>query len=56
MLENRDLALKDVLKARDQEWLNGLHHYKESVRLMTLKHINNKTLMETFSKRQREVT
>ena len=56
MLEKRDLALKEALKERDQEWLNSLNHCKESVRLMTLEQINNRSLMETLSKRQRELT
>ena len=56
VIEKRDLTLKEVLKERDQEWLNGLHHYKESVRLVTLEQINNRILMETLSKRQCELT
>ena len=28
MMEGRDLLLKEALTSSDQEWLNGLHHYK----------------------------
>ena len=55
MLERRDLALKEALTSRDQEWLNGLHHCKESVRLMTFEQINTKGLLETIGKKQREL-
>ena len=56
MLERRDRALKEALTSRDQEWLNGLNHCKESVRLMTFEHINNKGLLETIGMRQSELT
>ena len=56
MMEGRDLLLKEALTSSDQEWLNGLHHCKESVRLMTFKKINNKELLETIGKRQLELT
>ena len=56
MLERRDLALKEALTSRDQEWLNGLHHCMESVRLITLEQINDKELLKTIGKRQRELT
>ena len=55
MLERRDLAFKEAITFRDQEWSNGLYHYKESVRLVTLEKIN-KGILEKIGKRQRELT
>ena len=56
MLEDRDKAMKATLESRDRDWLNSLQHCKESVRLMTYEQVNNRTLMESLAKRQRELT
>ena len=56
MLERRDQVIQNCLVFRDQEWLNGLHHCKESLRLMTLHFINNRATLESVGKRQRELT
>ena len=54
-LENIDKAMKVTLESRDRDWLNSLHHCKESFRLMTYDQVNNRTLMESLAKRQREL-
>ena len=36
MVERKDQAIQNCLVSRDQGGLNGLHHCKESMRLMTL--------------------
>ena len=56
MLEDRDNAMKATLESRDRDWLNSLMHCKESFRLMTHEQVNNRTLMESLAKRQRELT
>ena len=55
MLEDRDNALKACLESRDKSWLNSLTHYKESFCLMTYEQVNNKILLESLAKRQREL-
>ena len=55
MLEDRDNALKASLESRDQNWLNNLAHCKQSFLLMTYEQVNNKTLLESLAKRQREL-
>ena len=50
-MERRDQAIQNCLVCRDQGWLNGLHHYKESLRLMTMEYINNKATLESIGKR-----
>ena len=56
MLEDRDKSLKVALESKDRELLNSLQHCKDRLRLKTQEMINNKTLMETLSKRQCELT
>ena len=56
MLEDRDKAMKVALESRDRDWLNSLQHCKESIRLMTYDQVNNRELMESLAKRQRELT
>ena len=56
MLEDRDNALKAGLESRDKNWFNSLEHCKQSFRLMTYEQVNNKTLLESLAKRQRELT
>ena len=56
MLEDKDNAMKAALESRDKDWLNSLKHCKESFRLMAYEQVNNKTLMESLAKRQRELT
>ena len=48
--------MKASLELRDNDWLNSLEHCKESFRLMTHEQVNNRTLMESLAKRQRELT
>ena len=48
--------MKAALELRDKDWLNSLAHCKESFRLMTHEQVNNRTLMESLAKRQRELT
>ena len=47
--------MKAALESRDKDWLNSLEHCKESFRLMTHEQVNNRTLMESLAKRQREL-
>ena len=56
MLGDKDNALKACLESRDKNWLNNLAHCKESFRLMTYEQVNNKTLLESLTKRHRELT
>ena len=56
MLEDRDKAMKATLESRDRDWLNSLDHCKESLTLMTYEQVNNRALMESLAKRQRELT
>ena len=56
MLEDRDNALKAGLESRDKNWLDSLEHCKKSFCLMTYEQVNNKTLLESLAKRQRELT
>ena len=56
MLGDRDNALKACLESRDKNWLNNLAHCKESFLLMTYEQVNNRTLLESLAKRQRELT
>ena len=55
MLEDRDKAMKVTLESSDKDWLNSLKHCEESFRLMTYEQVNNRTLMESLAKRQREL-
>ena len=66
-LIRRDQSLEDALKQRneewraelekrDQNWLNSLTHCKKIFHLMTYEQVNNRTLLESFVKRQRELT
>ena len=56
MLKDRDKAMKAALESRDKDWLNSLQQCKESVRLMTYEQVNNRALMKSLAKRQRELT
>ena len=56
MLEDRDNALKACLESMDKNWLNSLALCKESFHLMTCEQVNNRTLLESLAKRQRELT
>ena len=56
MLKDRDKAMKATLESRDKDWLNSLQQCKESVRLMTYEQVNNRALMKSLAKRQRELT
>ena len=66
-LQRRDKNLEDALRKRDEEWRgevekrdqywsNCIGHMKKSFRLMNFEQINNRTLLETLAKRQRELT
>ena len=67
-LRRRDRNLEDALKQRDEEWgaelekrdqywlINSMAHCKQSFRLMTYEQVNNITLLESLTKRQRELT
>ena len=55
IFEDRDNAMKVALESRDRDWLNSLEHCKQSFRLMTYKHINNRTTLESIGKRQCEM-
>ena len=56
MLEDKDNALKAGMESRDMNWLNSLEHCKQSFRLMTYEQVNNRTLLESLAKWQRELT
>ena len=56
MLEDRDNTLKACLESRDKNWFNSLAHCKESFCVMTYEQVNIRTLLESLSKRQRELT
>ena len=56
MLEKRGKAIKEELTSRDREWLNNLQHCRDILRIMSHEQINNRTLMESLAKRQRELT
>ena len=56
MLGDRDNAFNTSLESRDKNWLNNLAHYRESFRLMIHEQVNNRTLLESLAKRQRELT
>ena len=55
MLEDKDKVLKVALELRDGDWLNSLEHCKQSYKLMTYEHINNRITLESISKRQCEL-
>ena len=55
MIRNRENALKASLESRDRNWLNNLAHCKENFHLMTYEQVNNRTLLESLAKRQREL-
>ena len=56
MIRDRDNALKACLESRDKNWLNNLAHCRESFCLMKYEQVNNRTLLESLAKRQRELT
>ena len=45
-----------MLGIKDKNWLNSLAHCKESFRLMTYEQVNNKTILVSLAKGQRELT
>ena len=55
-MESAYQAIQNCLSSRDQDWLNGLHHCKESLRIMTHEHINIRATLESVGKRQCELT
>ena len=55
MLRDRDNALKASMDSRDNNCMNILGHYKQSFRLMSYEIINNRTLFEYLTIRQREL-
>ena len=56
MLERRDQGIQECLVSRDRTWLNSLHSYSESLRLMTQEQINLRGTLESIGKRQCELT
>ena len=54
-MKKRDEEWRAELEKRDENWLNSLAHYKQSFRLMTYEQVNNRTLLESLAKRQREL-
>ena len=56
MLEIRDNGMIKSLVSRDRAWLNNLHSYSESLRLMTQEQINLRGTLESIGKRQCELT
>ena len=55
MKRDRDNSLKACLESRDKNWLNNFSHCRESFHLMTYEQVNNRTLLESLAKRQREL-
>ena len=55
-LKQKDEEWRAELEKRDQNWLNSLAHGKQSFHLMTYEQVNNRTLLESLAKRQRELT
>ena len=55
MLERRDHGNHSTLASRDQAWLIKLHHCNESLKLMTLEHINLRAALELIGKRHHEL-
>ena len=56
MLEARDKGIQESWVSRDRAWLNSLHSYNETLRLMTHKQINLRATLEVIGKRQHELT
>ena len=54
-LNKRDEEWRAELQKRDQYWLNSMAHCKQRFRLMTYEQVNNRTLLESLAKRQREL-
>ena len=50
-LKKRDEEWRAELEKRDQYWLNGMAHYKQSFCLMTYKQLNNRAFLESLAKR-----
>ena len=55
-MRERDNALKASMYSRDNNCMNSLGHYKQSFRLMRYEIINKRTLLESLTMRQRELT
>ena len=54
-LKKRDEEWRAELEKMDQYWLNSMAHCKKSFCLMTYEQVNNRTLLESLAKRQREL-
>ena len=54
-VENRDKAIVKELANRDNQWLNSLHHVEDNLKKSQREHINNRLLLESLAKRQREL-
>ena len=52
----RDNALKASMDSRDSNCMNNLGHCKQSFRLLSYEIKNNRTLLESLTMRQRELT
>ena len=55
-MKQKDEEWRAELEKKDRNWLNSLAHCKQSFHLMTYEQVNSKTLLESFAKRQRELT
>ena len=56
MLERRDQGIQECMVSKDRAWLNSLHSYSKSLRLMTQEQINLRATLESIGKRQCELT
>ena len=56
MLERRYSEIIESLVSRDRAWLNSLHSFCESLRLMYQEQVNMGATLESIGKRQREFT
>ena len=48
--------MKANMDSRNNNCMDSLGHYKQSLRLMNYKIINNRTILESLAMRQRELT
>ena len=55
-MRDKDNALKARLDSRDNNCINSLRHCQQSFLMMSYEVKNNRTLMESLEKRQRELT
>ena len=56
VLRDRDNALKASMDSRDNNCMNNLGHCQQSFRMMSFEVKNNRTLLESLSLRQRELS